>query len=197
MTAPTRELRPRVALALAIVAGGKSTRMGRDKAELTIAGATMLARLAGLGVALGLPVLVCGRSQPVDWRGPAATFLTDAIAGEGPLRGLEAAFTQADEVLLIACDMPLLDVADLRWLLSITPAVHGTAVSRAGQIEPLFSRYHATCRQLLAAELAAGRRSPARLLAAGLFAQVAAPPAVAAHLADADTPSDWLSLTGG
>ena len=182
-------------MALAIVAGGTSTRMGRDKALLTIAGTTMLSQVAALGAAVGLPVLICGRTQPANWNGPAATFLVDAIAGEGPLRGLEAALSHADDVLLIACDMPLLCDADLRWLLSITPAVHGTAVSRGGQNEPLFSRYLAACRPLLAAELAAGRRSPARLLATGTFTQVAAPPSVAAHLADADTPSDWLSLT--
>ncbi len=184
-----------VGLALAILAGGASTRMGRDKAGLPLAGSTLLVHLATLGADAGLPVLVCGRPRPADWAGPAATFLVDAAPGEGPLRGLEAALAQAEEVLLLACDLPRLTAADLAWLLAAPTAVHGTAVYRDGQVEPLFSRYHAACRPLLAAQLAAGRRSPARLLATGTFARVEAPPAVAAHLVDVDTPDDWRIVT--
>lgn len=192
MTSPMTRPLP---LALALLAGGASTRMGRDKAGLPLAGTTLLAHLAGLGAEVGLPVLICGRSRPAGWTSPPAIFLTDAAPGEGPLRGLEAAFLHAESVLLLACDLPLLTAADLAWLIGAPTARHGTAVLRDGQVEPLFSRYHATCRPLLAAELTAGRRSPARLLATGTFARVTAPPEVAAHLTDADTPGDWQTLT--
>jgi molybdopterin-guanine dinucleotide biosynthesis protein A len=182
-------------IALALLAGGGSTRMGRDKALLPVAGVPSLVRLAGLGAELGLPVLICGRDRPADWSGPAATFLPDAVAGEGPLRGLEAALARYDEVLLLACDLPLVRAADLAWLLAAASGPLGTACTRGGQIEPLFSRYRAACRSRLAAELAAGRRSPQRLIAGGGFALVAAPPDLAAHLDDADTPAAWQSLT--
>ncbi len=181
--------------ALAILAGGASTRMGRDKADLPYGGTTLLVRLATLGAELGLPVLICGRAQPPQWAGPTALFLNDAVTGEGPLRGLEAALGHADSVLLIACDLPLLTAADLTWLLAAPTAVHGTTVLRNGRAEPLFSRYHAACRPLIAAELASGRRSPARLLASGTFTRITAPYGLAARLADADTPGDWQALT--
>lgn len=179
---------------LAVLAGGGSTRMGRDKAALAHGGTTLLAHIVGLGAELGLPVLVCGRSRPADWSGPPAHFLPDATPGEGPLRGLEAALAMADDVLLVACDLPRLTSADLTWLLAQAPGTNGTACLRGGQVEPLFSRYAAACRPALAEELAAGRRSPQRLIARGGFARAEAPPEVATRLDDADTPEDWQRL---
>ncbi len=180
--------------ALALLAGGGSTRMGRDKAGLAHGGTTLLAHLVGLGAALGLRVLVCGRTRPADWSGPVARFLPDATPGEGPLRGLEAALAMADDVLLVACDLPRLTTAELAWLLAQAPGPCGTACLRGGRVEPLFSRYTAGCRPALAEELAAGRRSPQGLIARGGFARVEAPPEVAARLDDADTPEDWQRL---
>lgn len=183
-----------VGTALALLAGGGSTRMGRDKALMPVAGVPSLMRLAGLGAELGMPVLVCGRERPTDWTGPAARFLPDAVADEGPLRGLEAALTVHPDVLLLACDLPLIQAADLAWLCAAICGPYGTACTRAGRIEPLFSRYLVACRSRLAEELRAGRRSPQRLIAGGGFTLVAAPPDLAVRLADADTPADWLAL---
>jgi molybdenum cofactor guanylyltransferase len=181
--------------ALAILAGGASSRMGQDKALLTQAGESQLQRLARLGAAAGLPILICGRGSQSDWTGPQATFIPDAVSGEGPLRGLAAGLEQADEVMLIACDLPRLELSSLRWLLDHPSGAWGVATERAGQLEPLFSRYRRACLPALLRELASGRRAPRALLQAGEFLRADLPHGLAGQLADADTPSDWQRLT--
>lgn len=179
---------------LALLAGGKSTRMGRDKALLPIGGRSLLTHLADVGLAAGLQVVVCGRRAPADWPLPTVRFVCDVQPYEGPLRGLEAALTFGDEVLLMAGDLPWVTVADLAWLMAQPIAEHGVATIIDGQLQPLFSRFTVACRPLVAAELAAGRRSPLAVLRAGRFTQAEVPAPMVAHLADVDTPGDWQPL---
>ena len=179
---------------LAVLAGGRSTRMGRDKATLPVAGEPLLVRLARLGTEAGLPVLICGRTQPADWSGPPANFLCDAQPDDGPLRGLEAALTVADEVLLLACDLPCFSAAALAWLIAQPRGRLGTAVAGAGALQPLASIYTTACRPLLAAELTSGRRSPRNLLGNDGFHRAAIPGDLLAAFADADDPEAWNRL---
>ena len=181
--------------ALVILAGGTSSRMGRDKALLAVAGVSQLVRLAHLGAGLGLPIIVCGRTAPADWAGPAATFLPDAVAGEGPLRGLVTGLEQAEEVVLVACDLPRLEASGVQWLRDRPSGVWGAGTVRAGQPEPLASRYRRACLPGVLRELAVGRRSPRALLAAPEFTLHEVPADLAAQFDDADTPADWQRLT--
>ena len=169
--------------------------MGRDKALLAQAGVSQLVRLARLGADLGLPILVCGRPQPQDWAGPSATFLPDAVAGEGPLRGLATGLDHADEVLLLACDLPGIAASGVQWLLDCPSGAWGAVAMRAGQPEPLASRYRRACLPAVLHELSVGRRSPRALLANPGFTRHEVPAELAAQFDDADTPDDWQRLT--
>ena len=113
----------------AVLAGGSSTRMGRDKAEVPVGGRTMIDRVATtLGTACdGVVVLGPDREGFETWgdRGP----------GLGPLAGLTTALerTDADQVLLVAVDNPFVRSETLAGLISLagdTPVVpvdgHGT-----------------------------------------------------------------------
>ncbi len=79
---------------IVILAGGLSTRMGRDKAGLRLGGVTMLGRIKRSARATGWPVRVIRR---------------DLIGRCGPLGGVFTALktTTADAVICLACDMPL------------------------------------------------------------------------------------------
>ena len=178
-----------------ILAGGTSSRMGRDKALLAQSGVSQLVRLARVGAGLGLPICVCGRTAPADWSGPAANFLPDAVAGEGPLRGLATGLEQAEEVVLLACDLPRLEASGVQWLLDRPSGTWGAGTVRAGQPEPLASRYRRACLPAVLQELSAGRRSPRALLAAPEFTLHEVPTELAAQFDDADTPGDWQRLT--
>ena len=174
---------------VAILAGGRSTRMGRDKALLERDGATLLARLVAAGRTLG-PVAVAGRT-PVP--GLEAVFLPDAVAEGGPLAGIAAALAWAapDPVLILAVDLPWLTAADLHWLADVPPGLDGTVVLRQGRIEPLFARWHPGLAPAVQAALMGGRRSPLAVLEAAAVNSYAAPSDLADRLEDCDTPEAW------
>ncbi len=187
-------------IALAVLAGGQSRRMGRDKAALEWQGQTLLERVVQTARQVVPRVLVAGRPQPSSWTLPDVSFLPDARSGEGPLRGLEAAlaFADGDAVLCLACDMPLLSADALRWLLAqaslAPPDAHGLAVRNSGQWEPLFSVYFAPCLPLVRERLAAEQRSLHRLIETGDFIASDAPPWVCAQLININTPADLDAL---
>jgi molybdopterin-guanine dinucleotide biosynthesis protein A len=142
-------------------------------------------------------VIVAGRERAGDWPADldAVRFVPDEPPGVGPLGGLAAALSAGGglPVAALACDMPRVDADALRWLLaqaSEAPSVHGLVTRNGEQAEPLFAVYHAAVLPLVAAQVAAGRRSLQALLAAGDFAFVDAPREIAARLANVNTPED-------
>lgn len=103
-----------------LLAGGKSSRMGEDKAELRIAGTTMLQRTRKLLEAAGCsPVIVCGEKFG---------GIVDEYPEQGPLGGIHAGFQQlmklkpetAKQVLVVPVDMPKLTVSTLKRLVACT-----------------------------------------------------------------------------
>src|SRR5579885_2333408 len=136
------------ALAGFVLAGGRSSRMGRDKALLELAGEPLLVRMvrmmteaAGSAVILGDPKRYGGLGFPV---------MADRIAGLGPLGGLLTALesTAADWNLMVACDMPGVTAALLREIVTharmSADARCVAAVSGRGP-EPLCAAYHRSC----------------------------------------------------
>jgi molybdenum cofactor guanylyltransferase len=111
-------------LSVLVLAGGESRRMGRDKALIKIGGVPLLRRTCEIG-------LICGRSVYVvtprveDYRSlvPAdCEFIHESrspnASPPGPLVGFACGLAQVHTnwVLLLACDLPLLDANVLqRW----------------------------------------------------------------------------------
>jgi molybdopterin-guanine dinucleotide biosynthesis protein A len=101
-----------------ILAGGRSSRMGTDKALLEIGGKTMLLRLAEQLVKHCSKVVVAsgdGRQEDAyrEALGPAADrvrFVRDRFPDCGPLAGLHASLSALPEgyAFVMACDMPVI-----------------------------------------------------------------------------------------
>jgi molybdopterin-guanine dinucleotide biosynthesis protein A len=90
---------------VAVLAGGKSSRMGTDKAEVTIGGESMLERVVGVAASVGHAVIV-GRGGAGSW-----DTIDDLRPGRlGPLAGLESALVHAAgrDVVLVGVDQPFL-----------------------------------------------------------------------------------------
>jgi len=141
-----------------VLAGGRSSRMGRDKALLPWQGSTLLEsaarkvqQSAGSATIIGNPELHGHLGYPV---------VSDRIPGLGPLGGIHTvlSITPADWNLVVACDMPYLTVELLNALLAQI-GTHEAIVPRDsdGRWEPLCAVYH---RRLAAAvEAALDRKS--------------------------------------
>ena len=181
-----------------ILSGGKSRRMGTDKAMLEIGGMTLLERTARLALAINLPVIIVGRERPDDWPLPEVLFLSDTETGLGPVGGLATALRHAQtSVLALACDLPLLTADALRWLVAeamLQAPLSGLITVNGGRWEPLFSVYHPECLPLIEARLAAGQHSLQKVAAAGSFVFADAPSWVGAALINANTPEDWAKI---
>jgi molybdopterin-guanine dinucleotide biosynthesis protein A len=185
---------------LAILAGGASTRMGRDKALLDDGRGPVLARLAALGLHVGLPVLVVGRTPPSEWPLPEVRFIVDEQPGHGPLGGLATALAHAAPVLAIACDLAGLTTQALTWLRSNaerTPLADGLVTTRNGLIEPLFACYTARLRPRIAERLARGQRALHRLIADGDFHHLALPAPLWPAVVNLNTPDEWRRFAQG
>lgn len=168
-----------------LLAGGKSSRMGRDKALLELSGAPMIQRTADLLAALVTKTtLVISTSQSANLRDTNATnnysnfglpLLVDSWPSVGPLGGIVTALANARSkwCLILACDMPFLTKEWLTFLLSQSDQAETEAPKQIDGIvpetnrglEPLCALYRASCAPILAAALDRGVRKVTDALA--------------------------------
>ena len=140
----------------AVLAGGKATRMGKDKALLRIDGETLLARAVTSLVEITDDVLVVGRSSVPE--GVSARAVPDARPGAGSLGGIYSALLAAhtSRCLVVACDMPFLNRRLLSYLLDLS-AGYDLVIPRLDDLlEPLHAVYAKTCLPPIEALLARG-----------------------------------------
>ena len=125
-----------------ILAGGKSTRMGADKAFVALQGRTLLAR------ALELARSVAGEVRIVGDRTKFAAFapvVEDVFPGCGPLAGIHAALRASltDLNLMLAVDLPLISPELVQYLVTRARGTSATvtAASANGGWQPLCAVY--------------------------------------------------------
>jgi molybdenum cofactor guanylyltransferase len=139
----------------AVLAGGRSRRMGTAKAMVEVAGRPMVARVVSTVGSAGLePVVVTKPDSPLprlDCR-----VLTEPPEPRHPLTGLLAALhTSAGRgVVAIACDMPLVPANLLAWLAQLEAEAAVCEVD--GRLQPLLGRYAPSIADRLAAGLGDG-----------------------------------------
>ncbi|HJY88614.1 MAG TPA: molybdenum cofactor guanylyltransferase [Candidatus Acidoferrales bacterium] len=128
-----------------ILAGGASSRMGRDKALLEIDGEPLLVRTARLLEPLVADVTVIGRPERYAALGLRA--VPDDTSGRGPLGGIVTALrvSGTEWNLIVGCDLPYLNRAWLELLITralASPADALVPETRRG-LEPLCAMYRA------------------------------------------------------
>jgi molybdopterin-guanine dinucleotide biosynthesis protein A len=146
-----------------ILAGGRSSRMGRDKAWLELAGLPLVLRVARAVEPLVSVVTVIGPPERFESVGLAAIpdrIPARAASGEsscGPLGGIITALnaTRCSWNLVLACDLPYITTAWLEWLLGRACASEAQAIvpERTSGVEPLAAVYRKECAQVLAEAL--------------------------------------------
>ncbi len=105
------------ALTVAVLAGGRSRRMGRDKALLPMGESTLLQRVMDAAAPVSDQHLLITNS-PASHALFAWPQAADLYPDKGPLGGLYTALshTKTDHLLLLACDLPYLNTPFLRFL---------------------------------------------------------------------------------
>lgn len=135
-----------------ILAGGKSSRMGCDKALLQLDGQSLLARQIGLVRSIGASEVFISSRKDADYPASGCCVLQDRYDDAGPLAGIERALDAASLPLLLvlAVDMPGMS-ADL-LLRVASGCVDGVgAIPRVGgSIEPLAAFFPKSAEKLIA-----------------------------------------------
>lgn len=190
-----------------VLAGGRSTRMKRDKAVLQYHGRSQLERAMDLISPLVSRAFVSVRPdqqgdplrarfpQIADRALPSAPF-TSERALEGPIAGIYAAQAEHPDVawLVLACDLPFLDERTLQHLVeSRQPDRVATAYrsSHDGLPEPVCAIYEPQSREALASYVATGKHCPRKFLIQADIALIEQPDPRA--LDNVNTPEEYGS----
>lgn len=129
-----------------ILAGGKSTRMGQNKALLPIGNDTEIAHLVKLAKKITKHIIVV-TNEFQSFTTLNVKLVADLRKNMGPLAGIEAGLTATttDLNLILACDMPFINVEIALEIMKYAESYDAVIPMINGQRHPLFAAYHKNC----------------------------------------------------
>lgn len=185
-----------------ILAGGRSARMGRDKAWLELDGETLLARQMALARGAGAAEILISGRPGVNYSEFGCRVVADLVPGGGPLAGIQAALAgmQGPLLLVLAVDMVHLTVDVLNALLAHCDRDSGAVPEHDGVVEALAAVYPRASLELARrlftsspAGTAPGAKHFARAcVEAGLARVVTVPPPAVGLFKNWNCPADLL-----
>ncbi|CAH0242820.1 putative molybdenum cofactor guanylyltransferase [Peribacillus sp. Bi96] len=134
-----------------LLAGGKSSRMGVNKALLTIGGVVNISRVASELKKVSEKILVITNTFE-DYRFLQLPLISDLHKDQGPLGGLHAGMSSSktDLQFLTACDMPFVSAEAIKEIISFYETDFDAVIPEInGRIQPLFAVYHKRCLPVL------------------------------------------------
>ena len=148
------------AFSLAIIAGGQSRRMGRDKAFVDLGGKPLIEHVIERSAELGLAETILITNKPAQHAHLGLPMYRDILPDKGSLGGIYTALVQAQnpDVLVLACDMPFVNTDLLRYMVGQICADTDIVVPTVdGYPQGLHAIYKRTCIEPIAEQLAADR----------------------------------------
>lgn len=143
-----------------ILAGGKSTRMGQNKAFVLIHGKPMievvLKKVSGMFECL--PILITNTPEVYAYLG--VKMIEDIIKNKGPLAGIHAglSFSRNQFSFIFGCDMPFLNADLIRYMTEVE-SKYDVIIPKAGHYaEPLHAVYSKDCLAPIEASLVRNER---------------------------------------
>ncbi len=141
-----------------VLAGGEGKRLDTDKAFLRIGGRVLIEGIVEKMARIGDEVIIVTNS-PQKYGHLEARLVGDIYPGKGALGGIYSGLRAArsDYGLVVACDMPFLDLRLLRYMILLSPG-QDVVIPRVGELtEPLHAIYSKECLQPMERLLSAGR----------------------------------------
>ena len=149
----------------AILAGGSSSRMGSNKALLTVEGSPLIERIYHTMARLFREVVLV-TNTPEEYAFLPCVMVSDRYPDAGPLAGLHAALMAAagNRIFMTACDTPFLNPDVIRMICSVVGEYDAVVpISRSG-MEPLQALYGRRCLAVVEQALEQGDRKLLNLL---------------------------------
>ncbi len=185
----------RIAASAAILAGGQSRRMGRNKSLLPMRGQPMISHIADQ-LRPHFAELMVGANDAALYGFLGLPVVADREPGSGPLMGIVSCLEAAQHELLFVtgCDIPEMNLDFIR---EMVPLAEGhdivMPIDAEGRLEPLFAIYRKTVIVPALALLAAGCRRVMDLLPGQRVAHPAIP---AGWIRNLNTPADYAAMPG-
>ncbi len=141
-----------------VLAGGEGKRLGTEKAFLRIGGRVLIEGIVEKMRRIGDEVIIVTNS-PQRYDHLEARLVGDVYPGKGALGGIYSGLRTArhDYGLVVACDMPFLDLRLLRYMILLSPGQDVVIPRIGGLTEPLHAIYSKQCLQPIERLLSAGR----------------------------------------
>ena len=139
-----------------ILAGGKSSRYGSNKALVKVNGARLIERaVAAMKTVFEQVILVT--NTPDDYAFLELPMVQDLIKGLGPIGGIYTGLETISEKagFFVACDMPFLQEGLLRHMLDVREDFDAVIPRMDWMIEPLHALYTKNCLQVIKASIEA------------------------------------------
>ena len=132
------------------LAGGKGLRFGRDKILETIGNKNLLERVVFTLSFFGSDIIIVTatkQSLPLFIDYPKLRVITDTYPNKGPLGGVYTGLAASALFynLVVACDMPFLNRALLRYMVQLSPNFDLVIPRLGDMIEPLHAVYSKNC----------------------------------------------------
>ncbi len=185
-----------------ILAGGRSSRMGRDKSLLPYNDRPLIETIYNSLSGLFNDIVVV-TDRPHEYGFLPCPKIPDILPGQGSLAGVHAGLTWSrdERIFVAACDMPHLDRELIRWLSGVSSAAPALVPESDGGIEPLHAFYTKAALPAIEAALTSARPKIIDLLAQ-IGAQIVPAAEVARHsqgfrsFMNLNTPEDYRNLLG-
>jgi molybdopterin-guanine dinucleotide biosynthesis protein A len=142
-----------------ILAGGEGKRLGNDKAFLTIGSQVLIEGIVEKMAQIGDEVIIV-TDFPQKYRYLEVWLVGDVYPGKGALGGIYSGLKAAHShhSLVVACDMPFLDLRLLRYMILLSPGQDVVIPRIGGLTEPLHAIYSKGCLQPIERVLTSGGR---------------------------------------
>lgn len=143
-----------------ILAGGKSRRMGRNKAFVQLGEQALIEIIVEkvTGIFTAKPVIIT--NQPEDYAYLGCAMIGDIIKDKGPLGGIHAGLMSAPTpyIFVFTCDMPFVDDTFVRYMLNRLSQEDILIPRHEECVEPLHAIYSKRCLPAIEARLYADQR---------------------------------------
>jgi molybdopterin-guanine dinucleotide biosynthesis protein A len=142
---------------VAIMAGGKSSRMGTDKSFVPLLGKPMIHHVVERLVGLGQDETFLVTNRPDDYSQLGLPMYGDVISDKGSLGGIYSAIhhSRSPYTLVVACDMPFVNAKLLEYMVSLSrEEIFDVVVPRVeGYPEGLHAIYSKSCMEAIRTKL--------------------------------------------
>lgn len=129
-----------------ILAGGKNSRIGTNKAFLVVHGTRIIDRTVGIFKDIFAEVIIV-TNEPLAYLDQNVTIVTDILPDKGALGGLYTGlfFASHNRVFVCACDMPFIDKKFIEYMISQGGSYDVVSPDAGDGLQPMHAIYDKKC----------------------------------------------------